>query len=108
MRASVSSTALLRSPPDGNTLNAKSRANRNGGTLQMTHGNELREFSVLADLAGQHTSVSVSGWDVSSKSELKYEATDAIISGEFEALLEQRDRLPIFAERVIALPKAVE
>ena len=67
---------------EGSTLNAQSRANRNGGTLQMTYGNELREFSVLADLAGQRTSVTVSGWDVSSKSELKYEATDAIISGE--------------------------
>ena len=67
---------------EGRTLNAKSRANRNGGTLQMTYGNELREFSVLSDLAGQHTSVTVSGWDVASKSELKYEATDAIISGE--------------------------
>jgi phage protein D len=67
---------------DGTTLNAQSRANRNGGTLQMTYGNQLREFSVLADLAWQRTSVTVSGWDVASKAELKYEATESIISGE--------------------------
>ena len=67
---------------DGSTLNAQSRSNRNGGTVQMTYGNQLREFSVLADLAWQRTSVTVSGWDVSSKAELKYEATDSIMSGE--------------------------
>jgi phage protein D len=67
---------------DGNTLNARSHTKRNGGTLQMTYGNELREFSVLADLAGQRSSVTVNGWDVSSKSGLQYEATDSIISGE--------------------------
>lgn len=67
---------------EGNTLHAQSRANRNGGTLQMTHGNQLREFSVLADLAWQRTSVTVSGWDVASKAELKYEATDSSLGGE--------------------------
>src|SRR5207249_2828877 len=36
------------------------------------------------------------------------EAATENISGEFEALLEQHDRLPIFPERIIALPKTVE
>jgi phage protein D len=67
---------------DGSTLYAKSRANRNGGTLQITRGNQLREFKVLADLARQRTSVSVNGWDVSSKSGLQYEATESVISSE--------------------------
>ena len=67
---------------EGTALNAKSRANRNAATLQMTHGATLREFSVLADLAGQRTTVTVSGWDVSGKSGLKYDATDSTISGE--------------------------
>ncbi len=67
---------------EGNTLNAKSRANRNGGTLQMKHGNKLKEFCVIADLAQQRTSVTVSGWDVASKAELKHEAAASIISGE--------------------------
>jgi phage protein D len=67
---------------EGNTLHAQARANRNGGTLQMTYGNRLREFSVLADLAWQRTGVTVSGWDVSSKAQLKHEATESIMRGE--------------------------
>ena len=67
---------------DGNTLNAKSHTSRNGADLKMSYGNELREFTVLADLALQRTSVAVNGWDVSSKSALQYEATDAVISSE--------------------------
>src|SRR6266849_1336546 len=44
---------------DGSTLNTKSHTGRNGETLQMTYGNQLREFTVLADLAMQRTSVAV-------------------------------------------------
>jgi phage protein D len=69
---------------EGNTLRAQARTQRDGGTLQMTHGNGLRAFSVLADLAGQRTGVTVGGWDVSGKTELQYEATDAIMSGELQ------------------------
>ena len=67
---------------NGNTLNAKSHNGRGDESLQMTYGNELREFTVLADLAMQRTSVAVNGWDVSSKAALKYEATDSVISSE--------------------------
>ena len=67
---------------DGTTLNAKSHTGRNGADLQMTYGNQLREFTVLADLAMQRTSVAVNGWDISSKSALTYEATDSAISSE--------------------------
>jgi hypothetical protein len=67
---------------DGNKLNARSHSGRNGESLQMTYGNELRGFTVLADLAMQRTSVAVNGWDISSKSALQFEATDAVISGE--------------------------
>lgn len=66
----------------GNTLNAKSHTGRNGTSVKMTYGNELREFTVLADLAMQRTSVAVNGWDVSSKSALQFEATDSAISSE--------------------------
>jgi phage protein D len=66
----------------GNTLNAKSHASRNGGSLPMTYGGPLREFTVLADLAGQRTSVTVNGWDVASKAGLQYEATESVLSGE--------------------------
>jgi phage protein D len=67
---------------EGGTLHTKPRANRDIGTLRMTYGNELREFTVVADLAGQRTSLNVSGWDVSGKSSLTHEATDSAISGE--------------------------
>jgi phage protein D len=67
---------------EGSTLNAKSHSNRGGATLEMKRGKELREFTVIADLAMQRTSVSVNGWDVPSKSALTYEATESIISSE--------------------------
>jgi phage protein D len=67
---------------DGSTLNAKSHTGRAGESLQMTYGNQLREFTVLADLAMQRTSVAVNGWNISSKSALQYEATDSVISSE--------------------------
>jgi hypothetical protein len=67
---------------DGSTLNAKTHSDRNGGSLQLSRGNKLREFRVLADLALQRTSVSVNGWDVSSKSGLQFEATESAISNE--------------------------
>lgn len=67
---------------EGNTLHAAVRTARQGGGFRMTYGLELREFSVLADLANQRTSVAVSGWDVSGKSGLSYEATDRVLGGE--------------------------
>ncbi|HEY0006831.1 MAG TPA: hypothetical protein VGB17_18775 [Pyrinomonadaceae bacterium] len=67
---------------DGSTLNAKSHADRNNGSLQMVYGGKLREFSVMADLAMQRTSVSVNGWDVASKSALQHESDDSVISSE--------------------------
>ena len=67
---------------EGSTLNAKAHTDRGNQSLQMTYGGKLHEFSVIADLAMQRTSVSVSGWDVSSKSALQHESDDSIISGE--------------------------
>lgn len=66
----------------GSTLNVKTRSNRNGGTLQLIRGSDLREFKVLADLASQRTSVTVNGWDVSSKAGLQFEATESAINSE--------------------------
>ena len=56
----------------GQTLNVKPRSGRTGAALPLAFGRELREFSALSDLAGQRTSVNVSGWDVSSKSALTH------------------------------------
>lgn len=66
----------------GQTLNAKPRSARTGAPLRLTFGRELRAFSALSDLAGQRTSVSVSGWDVASKSALTHEAGESAVSGE--------------------------
>jgi phage protein D len=57
-------------------------ARRNVGTLQLSLGSRLREFSVIADLAGQRTSVFAHGWDVSSKSALREHVDDSAIRGE--------------------------
>ncbi|HWW77620.1 MAG TPA: hypothetical protein VNZ44_19610 [Pyrinomonadaceae bacterium] len=66
----------------GGKLFAKSHTARDDGTRKMAYGRELYEFSVLADLAHQRTSVYVNGWDVTGKAGLQYEATDAVVSGE--------------------------
>ena len=67
---------------DGSTLNARTHTDRNNGTLEMIYGGRLHEFSAIADLAMQRTSVAVNGWDVSSKSALQQESDDSVISGE--------------------------
>lgn len=67
---------------DGSTLHAKGRSGRDGGTRKLTYGVELIEFSVLADLAHQRTSVYANGWDVAGKRGLQYEATDSVIGPE--------------------------
>jgi phage protein D len=67
---------------DGSTLHARSHTGRNTGTLELTYGDNLREFSVLADLAQQRTSVTVGGWDTGSKQGVKFEATDSSVQGE--------------------------
>ena len=67
---------------DGQTLHAETRAARSSASKRLAFGRELREFSALADLAGQRTSVTVGGWDVAGKSALSAQATDSAISGE--------------------------
>jgi uncharacterized protein len=67
---------------DDRTLYCKMRSKRNNGTVKLNYGGELREITVIADLAGQRTSVSVNGWDISSKSAMTYEATEQAISSE--------------------------
>jgi phage protein D len=67
---------------DGNTLHAQAHSKRHGGPLRLSFGHELRQFSVLADLAGQRTSVTVSGWDVAGKAALSFEATESAVQSE--------------------------
>jgi phage protein D len=63
-------------------LRASPRSGRGGASITLGFGNELREFTVLADLAHQRTSISVTGWDVNGKSALVETATDSVVSSE--------------------------
>lgn len=71
---------------EGSTLNLKPRSGRAGGgaPFKLTWGAELREFSVLADLAHQRSKLTVGGWDVAGKQAIKEDADDAAISGELD------------------------
>jgi phage protein D len=67
---------------DGRTLNVKAHARRNGGRVRFGYGNELLEFTVLADLADQRSSVTVTGWDVAGKRRLSERADDGALGAE--------------------------
>jgi phage protein D len=64
------------------TLSVKTRTARRGATISLAYASQLRECVVIADLAEQRTSVTVSGWDVSAKSLIKHEATESAIQPE--------------------------
>jgi phage protein D len=64
------------------TFYAQTRSRRATNKVTLTYGRGLQAFSVLADLANQRTSFSVSGWDVAAKEGLEYTATESAISGE--------------------------
>lgn len=64
------------------TLFAKARQRREAGEIALTYGANLLEFSALADLAHQRTSVRVSGWDVSGKQAIDVEAGESVIASE--------------------------
>lgn len=67
---------------EGNTLYAQARSRLSTGELELTYGQGLEEFSVLADLANQRTSLTVSGWDVATKEAVVHEATESAIQSE--------------------------
>jgi phage protein D len=69
---------------EGATLHAASHTRRRAAPLDLAYGAALREFTVLADLADQYTAVTVSGWDVAAKAEVKHEAGEGAISAELE------------------------
>jgi phage protein D len=67
---------------DGSTLYAQMRTRRDAGSVSIAYGQNLLEFSVLADLAHQRSSVHVCGWDVGGKTAIDEQADEAAISGE--------------------------
>lgn len=70
---------------EGSTLKVKTRGSRDAGTVDLTWQNQLKEFSVSADLAAQRTEVTVSGWDVAGKQAIKAAATSSAIASEVGA-----------------------
>jgi uncharacterized protein len=69
---------------DNRTIYVQARSRRSHGTVTFTYGNDLLEFTVLADLAHQRTSVRVSGWDVAEKEAIDVEAGRSAISAEVD------------------------
>lgn len=64
------------------TLHAAPRRDRSSAEVELSYGQDLLAFSVLADLATQRTSVTCSGWDVAGKASLTQEATDSLVQNE--------------------------
>lgn len=69
---------------NGRTLHVKAHADRRDGTVTLGYRIELSAFSVLADLAHQRTTVTVSGWDVKGKNAITHDVTDSIVNGELD------------------------
>ncbi len=69
---------------DDTTFKAATRKERDAGPIELAYSRQLRDFTVLADLAHQRTSLTVSGWDVAAKSEIKHEAGDDALGGEID------------------------
>jgi phage protein D len=63
------------------TLTVRSRQGI-GSAINLTLGRNLRSFRVQADLAEQHSRLTVSGWNVRAKETIHQETTDVIIQSE--------------------------
>jgi phage protein D len=55
---------------------------RNGNSLELVLGRNLRSFRVGADVGGQRTKVTVSGWDTNSKVRICEESADHVVQAE--------------------------
>ncbi len=69
---------------EGSKLFVQSRTRKKVSTLELTYKQRLHEFSVLADLAHQRTSLSVSGWDIEAKEQLAVGTDKSCIESELE------------------------
>ena len=59
---------------EGDVLHVKARARRGEDPAVLTYGRNLQELAVTADLAGQCTALTVSGWDAEAREGLTAEA----------------------------------
>jgi phage protein D len=68
---------------DDRTLFVRRHADRRTGPPpELGYGNQLREFTVMADLAGQASQVTVAGWDVAGKTAIRETASASAIQSE--------------------------
>jgi len=67
---------------ESSKLHAVRHSARRGQLIELVYRQDLREFSALADLAEQRTTVIVSGWDVGGKQAITYEASGSAIQSE--------------------------
>jgi len=70
---------------DDRTLYAQARSRRSSGRVSLSYGRSLFEFSVLADLAHQRTTVHVCGWDVTAKEAIDEQAGESAIQAELHS-----------------------
>ena len=71
---------------DNRTLYAQARSRRKTSEVTLLYQSNLLEFSVLADLAHQRTSVKVCGWDVGNKEAIEETADKSVLGAELEGL----------------------
>jgi len=64
------------------TLTVRPHASRTTATASLSYGRELRSMTVLADLAGQRSDVTVSGWNVATKAAISETAGDGVLGSE--------------------------
>lgn len=67
---------------EGEDLYVQSRSRRKVSSLELTYKQRLHEFSVVADLAHQRSSLAVSGWDVSAKEKFEISTDQSCIQSE--------------------------
>jgi hypothetical protein len=67
---------------EGTNLVVQRRDQRRGATVPLNLGRGLLECTIAADLAGQVSGFTVTGWDVSAKQTIRHRAADAALAGE--------------------------
>ena len=67
---------------EGTTLRASPRPGRAAAPLRLRLYQGLRSFTVLADLAGQHTALHATGWDERAGDSPRASVDDSVLNGE--------------------------
>jgi phage protein D len=93
---------------DGNALYVQLRSRRSAGSVRFVYGQNLLEFSVLADLAHQRSSVRVCGWDVAGKRAIDEQAGESAVTSELRggmsggAVLDRAFSPSVHDERIVS------